>query len=180
MFDEQLDVRDLLRAQDRTDWVIVSTGMFTSFLFEEWFGVVEIPKPAEGDDGQGPVIVRALGGWENEVTVTTPEDIGRVVARVVLDEGIRNQVVYTAGDTVSFGRLANIIGEVLEKLVMREAWSVRMLKENLAKDPDDAILKYRVVFAEGKGTSWDKEQTVNNKWNISLQDVKSWVSENLK
>jgi hypothetical protein len=26
LFDEQLDVRDLLRSQDRTEWVIVSTG----------------------------------------------------------------------------------------------------------------------------------------------------------
>jgi hypothetical protein len=34
LFDEQLDLRDLLRAQSATSWVIVSTGMFTSFLFE--------------------------------------------------------------------------------------------------------------------------------------------------
>ncbi|MGF6660693.1 hypothetical protein QF000_002338 [Paraburkholderia atlantica] len=32
LFDEQLDVRDLLRAQTGTEWVIVSTGMFTSFF----------------------------------------------------------------------------------------------------------------------------------------------------
>jgi NmrA-like family len=29
LFDEQLDVRDLLRSQRRMEWVIVSTGMFT-------------------------------------------------------------------------------------------------------------------------------------------------------
>lgn len=33
-FDEQLDVRDLLRAQNKTNWAIISTGMFTSFLIE--------------------------------------------------------------------------------------------------------------------------------------------------
>lgn len=32
LFDEQLDVRDLLRGQEGTEWVIVSTGMFMSFF----------------------------------------------------------------------------------------------------------------------------------------------------
>jgi hypothetical protein len=36
--------------------VIVSTGLFTSFLFEEQFGVVEWEKG----------IVRALGDWDND------------------------------------------------------------------------------------------------------------------
>ena len=32
LWDEQLDVRDMLRSQDRTEWIIVSTGIFTSFI----------------------------------------------------------------------------------------------------------------------------------------------------
>jgi hypothetical protein len=35
LFDEQLDVRDLLRGQDATRWVIVSTGLFTSEVRDE-------------------------------------------------------------------------------------------------------------------------------------------------
>jgi hypothetical protein len=42
LFDEQLDVRELLRSKDRMEWVIISTGMFTSFLFEPSFGVVDL------------------------------------------------------------------------------------------------------------------------------------------
>jgi hypothetical protein len=34
LFDAQLDVRELLRAQVKLNGVIISTGMFTSFLFE--------------------------------------------------------------------------------------------------------------------------------------------------
>lgn len=41
LFDAQLDVREALRAQDKTEWVIISTGMFTSFLFEPVFEVVD-------------------------------------------------------------------------------------------------------------------------------------------
>ncbi|KAF5385749.1 hypothetical protein D9615_002488 [Tricholomella constricta] len=44
LFDEQLDVRALLRAQTRTEWVIVFIGVFTSFLFAPFFGVVDLDK----------------------------------------------------------------------------------------------------------------------------------------
>ncbi|KEZ63963.1 2'-hydroxyisoflavone reductase, partial [Pseudomonas amygdali pv. tabaci str. ATCC 11528] len=60
LFDEQLDVREKLRAQQQTEWVIVSTGMFTSFLFEPAFGVVDL---------QGGRI-NALGSLDTAVTVT--------------------------------------------------------------------------------------------------------------
>ncbi|MEI9813737.1 MAG: hypothetical protein WDO18_14280 [Acidobacteriota bacterium] len=53
LFDEQLSVRELLRAQNKTEWLIISTGMFTSFLFDSTFGVVDL---AQGH-------VRALGNW---------------------------------------------------------------------------------------------------------------------
>jgi hypothetical protein len=55
LFDEQLDLRGLLRSQSATSWVIVSTGMFTSFLFEPWFGVVETAASSDGG-----TVVRAL------------------------------------------------------------------------------------------------------------------------
>lgn len=70
LFDAQLDVRELLRAQDKTEWVIISTGMFTSFLFEPVFEVVDF----ENDT------VNALGSLENSVTLTTPDDIGTLTA----------------------------------------------------------------------------------------------------
>ena len=38
IFDAQLDVRELLRGQHETEWVIISTGMFMSYLFEPEFG----------------------------------------------------------------------------------------------------------------------------------------------
>jgi hypothetical protein len=66
LFDEQLDVRDMLRAQPNTEWVIVSTGMFTSFLFEPAFGVVDLAANT----------VNALGSWDTAVTLTTADDIG--------------------------------------------------------------------------------------------------------
>ncbi|WP_249149309.1 aromatic alcohol reductase [Bradyrhizobium liaoningense] len=90
LFDAQIDVRDLLRAQDKRDWVVISTGMFTSFLFEPIFGVVDLEKN----------VVNALGSLDTEVTLTTPDDIGALTAEVVFAQPtIRNEIIYLAGDT---------------------------------------------------------------------------------
>jgi hypothetical protein len=56
-------VRDLVRSLDRMEWVIISTGMFTGFLFEPSFGVVD----------RAQNTVHALGSWATAVTVTTPK-----------------------------------------------------------------------------------------------------------
>ena len=171
LFDEQLDVRDLLRGQSATEWVIVSTGLFTSFLFEEYFGVVEWEKG----------VVRALGGWENEVTVTTPEDIGKVMAEIVKEEAsVRNMVLYTAGETVKYGTVADVVEKVKGEKVTRETWSVEQLKRDLESDPDNAVKKYRVVFAEGRGVSWNKEKTYNWQKGIKLESLREWTIRNMK
>ncbi|RDL37727.1 putative isoflavone oxidoreductase [Venustampulla echinocandica] len=177
VWDEQLDVRDLIRdpGQKDTEWTIISTGMFTSFLFEESFGVVL------SDDGE--VLVRALGGEENRVTVTSPGDIGRAVAEVVFDgdeRRYRNQVVYTAGDTISYGRLAKTLEEVTGRTVRREPRSVEVLREELEENPEDVLRRYRVVFAEGKGVSWDKERSFNVQRGMEMQDARGWLKENLE
>lgn len=168
LFDEQLDVRDFLRSQSRIGWVIVSTGMFTSFLFEPAFGAVDLERN----------VVRALGSWKTEVTVTAPEDIGFLTAEIVLfDPLIANEIVYTAGDTISYGRLADVIDSVLGRKVRREEWTVPVLEAQLAQAPDDSLRKYRVAFARGRGVSWDKGKTFNARHNIEVADVARWLRE---
>jgi len=155
---EQLNIRNLLRAQSAhsgTNWTVVSTGVFMSFLFEPYWRVVE----PEGED----VVVRALGSWENRVTVSTAEDIGSIAARIVcaseFELETKDKIVYMVGETISYARLVGVVEIVLEK-VWRELWSVDHLREELKKDSENLVRKYRVVFAEGNGVSWD-EGTVN-------------------
>jgi hypothetical protein len=57
---EQRNLRDLLRAQSATSWAVVSTGMFTTFLFKSWFGVVERPC---GRRDCGSASARLVGEW---------------------------------------------------------------------------------------------------------------------
>ncbi|GJH31962.1 NmrA family NAD(P)-binding protein [Paraburkholderia hospita] len=170
LFDEQLDVRDLLRAQTRTDWVIVSTGMFTSFLFEPSFGVVDVERG----------IVRALGSWDNAVTVTTAEDIGVLTTEILLAEPrISRRVVHVAGETIGYRELADKLDAFTGRKFERVEWTVPNLKQELTLDPDNGLKKYRVVFAEGKGVAWDAQETFNVQRGIAVENVGQWMRRNL-
>ena len=172
LFDEQLDVRDLLRGQSKTDWVIVSTGMFTSFLFEPFFGVVDLKNDT----------VHALGSLTNAVTLTTPEDIGKLTADIVFENGptIANEVVYVAGDTVTYAQVADVLESVLGRNIKRTEWSVETLEQELQSDPDNTIRKYRVVFAKGKGVAWNLDKTYNAQRKIEVVTLERWVQNSLK
>jgi hypothetical protein len=166
LFDEQLDVRDLLRGQTDTEWVIVSTGMFTSFLFDPDFGVVDLDSRT----------VNALGSWDTEVTVTTAEDIGVLTAEIIHTRPrIANQVVYVAGDTISYRELADIVERVSGATVTRNEWTVSRLLDDLKRHPDDGLRKYRAVFAQGKGVAWPKEQTFNAIRGIRTSTAEEWA-----
>lgn len=165
LFDEQLEVRKVLRSQSKMDWVIVSTGLFMSFLFLADFGVVDL----------GTKTVRALGSWENEITLTTPVDIGRVTADVVLEpEGISSQVVYSAGDTISYGALADLLDRHFKTEFRRELWDQEELKKQMEEDPN-TMVKYRETFAQGRGVAWSKDKTVNAQRGIEMTDIKKYL-----
>lgn len=171
LFDEQLDVRALLRAQDRTTWIIIATGMFTSFLFEPAFGVVDVAGRT----------VRGLGSWDTAVTVTTPEDIGALTAAVLFaTPPITDQVVYLAGDTLTYGELADLVADVLGGRINRVLRSAPELAEDLRKDPDDPMRKYRAVFAQGVGVAWGIADTFNGARGIATTTVRQWADVNLK
>lgn len=175
LFGEQKSVRDLLRAEaERSNvaWTVVSTGIFMSFLFEPFWGIVDREREASG-----VVTVRCLRDWEHGVTVTDVGDIGRVLARVLAgDVEGENRVLYVAGDSVRYGRLADIVEEVVGSgcRVVRESWSVDYLREELRKDPDDGIKKYRLVFA-GDGVYWDKGTTANCQLGMDMKDVETFA-----
>lgn len=170
IFDAQLDVRELLRSQDQTEWVIISTGMFMNYLFEPDFGVVDLRKDA----------VHALGSLDTAVTLTTPDDIGALTAAIVFARPrIRNEIVYLAGDTVTYGEVADKLQATLGRPFSRSEWSAQYLLDELARDPHDMMRKYRAAFAQGRGVAWDKSGTFNQRRAISVTDLASWINANL-
>lgn len=168
VFDEQSDVRDMLRAQSRTHWVIVSTGMFTSFLFEPAFGLVDLQTPE----------VRALGSWDNRLTVTTPEDIGRLTAAILAHEPrIDDQVVFVAGETFTYAQLADMLALHLGRPVTRTLWRMETLRAEVAAHPDDGMRKYHLAFARDTGVAWDMATTFNVAHGIPVTDAAAWLRQ---
>lgn len=171
LFAEMLAVRRLLREQERTAWTVVSTGLFMSFLFLKGFGVVDL---------QGRKL-RALGGWENRVTVTEVEGIGRMVAELVFNPGEttdKSGVVYVAGDTVSYRDIADIMEDVYGGKFEREVLDMELLGKRLEEAPGEVMPKYQHVFGAGVGVSWDKERTLSYQRGIKLMNLREYVEKN--
>jgi hypothetical protein len=170
IFDAQLDVRELLRSQSKTEWVIISTGMFMSYLFEPEFGVVDLQNDT----------VNALGSYNTAVTLTTPDDIGALTAEIVFYEPtIRNEIVFLAGDTITYGELADKLEAALNKPFSRSEWTVPVLMEELANDRQNMMRKYRAAFGIGRGMAWDKANTFNAREGIKVTAVSDWIEANL-
>ncbi|MGP4693997.1 aromatic alcohol reductase [Agrobacterium cavarae] len=170
IFDAQLDVRELLRSQTKTEWVIISTGMFMSYLFEPEFGVADLKNDA----------VNALGSFDTAVTVTTPDDIGVLTAEIVFFEPtISNAIVFLAGDTVTYGELADKVEAGLKRPFRRSEWTVPVLMGELANDPQNMMRKYRAAFGIGRGMAWEKAGTFNVREGIKVTDVSDWINANL-
>lgn len=170
IFDAQLDVRELLRSQTKTEWVVISTGMFMSYLFEPEFGVVDLKNDT----------VNALGSYNTGVTVTTPDDIGVLTAEIVFFEPtIRNEIVFLAGDTVTYGELADKLEAGLNRPFRRTEWTLPVLMDELANDPQNMMRKYRAAFGIGRGMAWDKAGTFNVREGIKVTDVSDWINANL-
>lgn len=171
IFDSQLDVRDLLRSQSETEWVIISTGMFMNYLFEPGSGMVDLSNDT----------VNALGSLDTAVTVTTPEDIGVLTAEILFAEPrIRNEIVYLAGDTVTYRELAETLKAVLQRPFQIVEWTALFLLDELAQDPENMTRKYRAVFAQGRGVAWAKDDTFNARHAIPVTSLQEWVKDNIE
>lgn len=167
VWDEQLEVRNLLREQTTTEWVIVSTGIFTSYLFEPGFGVVDAQTHS----------VYGLGDWRHAVTLTTPEDIGRLTAEIFVSQpAVSNEIVFIAGDTLTYSELADLMQshwntDVNKKLLVRER-----LLDDVQRNPEDVGAKYRLAFARPDGVAWRKEDSFNYLHGIETTTAAQWLS----
>jgi hypothetical protein len=175
IWDDQFRTRELLRAQTETRWVVISTGLFMSMMFLPEFGIVDLH--AAG----GETAVRALGGWENEVTVTAPEDIGKLVTAIVYaSPEIRDEVVYVGGECISYLRLADIVERLVSREVRREIWTVEFLEKELSQHPADDMAMYRVAFAKEKGVAWHMERTWNVKNGLGTVGIEEYATRILQ
>lgn len=166
VWDEQLEVRHRLRAQKDTAWVIVSTGIFTSYLFEPGFGVVDDPGKT----------VYGLGDWDNAVTLTTPEDIGILTAEIFFHQPLfRDEIIYIAGDTLTYRELADLMQAHWGENIQRKLLNNEKLRNDVQNHPDDIAAKYRLAFARSDGVAWSKAETFNARRGIATTTAAQWL-----
>ena len=92
---------------------------------------------------------------------------------------IRDTVVYLAGDTISYRELADIVDRVRDTTVTRIEWSTDFLADQLRKDPEDTMRKYRAVFARTTGVAWPKALSYNAGRGIATLTAEQWACANL-
>ena len=174
-FRQLVEARKPLRAQNTTKVVIITTGIFMSML--PVLGAIEV-------GGNGPA-VHAYGNWQNRLTATTVEDIGRCTAEIILDgeeywnrPGPNGQVVRLAGDTLTAEKLADTLEEATGKKVRRELWSKDVLQNNMYNEPENMLHRLKVIWADNRGLAWDKETSFNGQRNIPMRTAKAWAETN--
>ncbi|EPS36870.1 hypothetical protein H072_9504 [Dactylellina haptotyla CBS 200.50] len=169
LFAEQYWIRKLLREENHgLKWNIISNGLFASFVFYEPFGIVN---KEEGS-------VTALGGWDNKVTLTAAEDIGKVTAELVherLNGKGSDGILYIAGETVTYGQIADTIQEKLGGQIERKVLDTRTVRDILERDPENKLAKYQLVFGEGNGCFWDSSTTYNEEKGVRMMKFREWM-----
>ncbi|KAB8336640.1 hypothetical protein FH972_020951 [Carpinus fangiana] len=185
LFDIQVDVRDLLRSKlgqngssisdtgPSRRWIIISTGIFQSFIVLESYGVV-VPSDT------GTKKVRALGSWETLTAVTRVEDIAQAAVAAVCVHPETKGIIKIAGQNISYEELAEVISRVTGKEVEKEMWGLDDLKKEQEQEPNDVMRRYRVIFGGGKGVAWTREETwtaVQNMMGVEEWLRKYWIYE---
>lgn len=100
---------------------------------------------------------------------------GRATASLAHEPRIQNDVVYVAGDTFSYTRLADMLERHLGRDVERVLWGMYRLRSEVAAHPDDGMRKCRLAFARDTGVAWDEAQTFNAAEGIEGTDVPAWL-----
>ncbi|KAA8651658.1 uncharacterized protein ATNIH1004_000549 [Aspergillus tanneri] len=49
----------------------------------------------------------------------------------------------------------------------------------LVQDPENSLLKYQIVFGQGRGVSWDLSTTWNHQRGIRATTAEDWAKDNL-
>lgn len=100
--------------------------------------------------------------------------MGTLVAKSLKERArLGSRLLYTAGGTVIYKEVDDIVQKVSGREVSRETWSIAKLKRDLENDSKTAIEKYRVVFAGGAGLGWPVKKTYNLEKEVVLEGLRS-------
>ncbi|RQS86689.1 hypothetical protein [Burkholderia seminalis] len=114
--------------------------------------------------------VHALDSWDTTVTVTPPNDAGKLTIRALLT----NPGASTKASRCR-RRLTEPVKRVTGRVFVKTAWGLDTLNADLAAAPDDVMARYRVAFGHGDGMWRDKSATFNAREGLSVLDVEAYL-----
>jgi hypothetical protein len=80
---------------------------------------------------------------------------------------------------VNYKEVADKVAAAPHRPFRRSEWTVPFLMEQLSRDPQNMMRKYRAAFAQGRGVAWNKDGTFNERHAIPVTDVAAWIDANL-
>lgn len=80
-----------------------------------------------------------------------------------------------AGDTISYGQLAEVVERVTGRAFEKTEWTLDKFRADLAATPDDLMAHYRTAFALDDGMWWDKSNTYNKRQGLTTVDVEGYL-----
>ena len=100
-------------------------------------------------------------------------------AVLIAEPPIADQVAFVVGDTMTYGQAADLVEQVSGKSLTREVWTLSQLRTRRVAHPENAMAKYDVVFAEGRGVAWSRDNTFNQGHHIPVTDLRQCLATNL-
>ena len=112
--------------------------------------------------------------------MTAPDDIGALTAEICLFQPtIVNSVVYTAGDTISYARLADTVRPCLAGRCSGSSGRCPGWNGSWPGPPTTSSCSTAWRLPDGTGVSWDMDRTFNAQQSIGVVDVEQWMRANL-
>lgn len=171
--EEQVQVRTLLRSQNHTSWIIVSSGIFMSDLMNH--------------EGLGLMIsrnnkFRALGSWDTHITTTDMWDVASITALILMERPeVKNEVCLIAGDTLSYSQIVSAYETVYRHCkIEKEIWSREYLQDRLVAKPGNELRRQRCIYASNVGIAWSKADSWIGQRGIHVKTLRQYFEQRLR
>lgn len=171
IFDDKIIAVEAVKAAG-LDYTLFATGAFTEYALSPFFGV----------DSATKTLTYPISGAA-KFTTTTLADIGAIVADAIVTGKGRNATVKTAGATLTYAQLGDVLDRVSGSKWTRVTRSKADYEAALAKNTYDYQARFGLLLGDAKleaANSWDVKESYNAKNGIAVTSVEESAKKAIK
>ena len=136
-------------------YTVVSCGLWTEWLLGSGHGDLL------GLDWQRRIIT-AVGGFDCKVCTTSLQDLGDLVAEVLVDPSTVNAHVHIQSDLVTLEQIAVALEQATAHRWERKVLTIAEAEGLQAATPGSWAYTFRIIIARQRGVWWPVEESWNN------------------